>query len=150
MISTFDHPINYQQEVWSLINKFDSFDIKSIPYTKNSDTSMLIDDTSNLNLDDGSINMKYDVETCRPLISSTNGRISNDDQHLIRHLKLGHTSKGSIINEEQNEFPLQDLVSDQNSKIQDLLENHFSLQNTYKGTMKGYYNMLVTGMNIWK
>ena len=29
---------------------------------------MLIDEASNLNLGDGSIDMKFDVETCRPLI----------------------------------------------------------------------------------
>ena len=68
----------------SLINKFDSFDIKSIPYTENSDTSMLIDEASNLNLDDGSIDMKFDVETCRSLIHSTNWRNSNDDQHISK------------------------------------------------------------------
>ena len=51
--------------------EFDSFNIKSIPYIGNSDTSMLIDEASNLNLDDGSIDMKFDVETCRPLIPST-------------------------------------------------------------------------------
>ena len=62
MISTFYHHNNYQQEIWGLINKFDSFDIKFIPHTNNSDTSMLINEASNLNLDDGSIDMKFDVE----------------------------------------------------------------------------------------
>ena len=79
---------------------------------------MLIDEASNLNLDDGSIDMKFDVETCKPLIPSTNWRITNDDQHI---------SKGSIINEEQHEALLQDPVSDQNLELQDLLENHFGL-----------------------
>ena len=65
-----------------MINKFDSFDIKSIPHTENSDTNMLIDEASNLNLDDGSIDMKFDVETCRPLILSTKKRISNNIEHL--------------------------------------------------------------------
>ena len=79
MFSTFYHLNNYQHEVWSLINKFDSFDIKSIPYTKNLDTSMLINEASKLNLDDGSINMKFDVETCRPLIPHTDWRNLNND-----------------------------------------------------------------------
>ena len=61
MFSTFDHLNNYQREVWSLINKFDSFDVKSIPYTNNFDINMLIDEASKLNLDDGSINMNFDV-----------------------------------------------------------------------------------------
>ena len=88
MISTFYHPTNYQWEV------FDSFDIKFIPHTKNYDTRILIDEASNLNLDDGSIDMKFDVETCRPLIPYTNWRISNDDQHVIENLQLGHKFQG--------------------------------------------------------
>ena len=97
MISSFCHPINYQRDVWSLIIKFDSFDIKSIPYTENFDTSILIDEASNLNLDYDSIDMKFDVETCRPLIPCTNWRNLNDDQYI---------SKGSISNEEQHEVLL--------------------------------------------
>ena len=91
MFSTFYHLIFYQKEVWSLINKFDSFDIKFIRHTKNYDTSMLIDEASNLNLDYGSTDMKFDIETCRPFFPNTNWRNSIDDQHI---------SKGSIINEE--------------------------------------------------
>jgi hypothetical protein len=106
MFNTFYHLNNYQREVWSLIKKFDSFDIKSIPYTDIYDTNMLIDQPSKLNLYDSSIDMKFSIETCKPLIPSTNGRISNDDQHVIRHFQLGHTSKGSTINEEQHEVIL--------------------------------------------
>ena len=79
MINTSYHLTNYQQEVWSLINKFDSFDIKFIPHTDNYDTSMLVDEAFNLNLNDGSIDIKFDVDTCRPLIPSTDWRNSNDD-----------------------------------------------------------------------
>ena len=64
---------------------------------------MLIDQGSNVNLEDGSIDIKFYVETCRPLIPNTNWRISNDDQHLIEHLQSRETSKVSIINEEQHE-----------------------------------------------
>ena len=66
--------------------------------------------------------MKFDFETCRPLIPSTDRRKSNDDQY---------TSKGSIINEKQHEVLIQALVSDQNFEIQYLLENHFGLQDIY-------------------
>ena len=59
---------------------------------------MFIDEASNLNLNDGSIDMKFDVETYRPLIPSIEWRNLNDDQH---------TSKGSIINEEQHQVFLQ-------------------------------------------
>ena len=79
MFSTFNHLMNYQQEVWSLINKLDSCDIKSILYIENFDTSMLIDEASDLNLNDGSIDMKFDVKTCRPLIPSTYWRNLKDD-----------------------------------------------------------------------
>ena len=75
-------------------NKFDSFDIKFTPHTETYDTIMLIDEASNLNLNDGSIDIKFDVDTCRPLIPSTDWRNSNDDRH---------TSKGSIINEKHHE-----------------------------------------------
>ena len=86
MFSTLDHLNNYHQEVWSLINKFEAFNIKSIPHKMNYDTNMLINVASNLNLYDGSIDKKFSVEICRLLIPSTNWRISNDDQHIIEHL----------------------------------------------------------------
>ena len=79
MFSTLYHLNNYQQEVWNLINKFDPFDIKSIPYTGHFDTIMSINEASNLNLNDASIDIKFDVDTCRPLIPSTYWRNSNDD-----------------------------------------------------------------------
>ena len=126
MFNTFYHLNNYQCEVWSLINKFDSFDIKYIPYSDISNTNMLIDEASKLNLYDGSIDIKLDVETCRPSIPSTDWRNSNNDRH---------TSKGLVINEKQHEAFLQALVSDQNSEMQYLLENHFGLQDTFKRTM---------------
>ena len=68
---------------------------------------MLVDEASNLNLNDGSIDIKFDVGNGRPLIQSTDWRNSNNDRH---------TSKGSIINDEQHEALLQALVSNQNSK----------------------------------
>ena len=45
------------------------------------------------------------------------------------------TSKGSIINEKQHKVLLRALVSDQNSEMQYLLENHFGLQDTFKRTI---------------
>ena len=41
------------------MKKFDSFNIQSIAYTNNSDTNMLIDEASKLNLYDNSIDMKF-------------------------------------------------------------------------------------------
>ena len=98
---------------------------------------MLVDEASNLNLNDGSIDIKFDVENCSHVIPSTNGVISNDDQHIIRNLQLGHTSKGSIINEKQHVTLLQAPVSDQNSENKNILENHFGVQDTFKRTMNG-------------
>ena len=98
--------------------------IKCIPHTNNYDTIMLIDEASNLNLDYDSIDMKFD--TCRPSIPCTNWINSNDDWY---------TSNGSMIKEKQHEAFLQALVSDQNSEMQYLLENHFDLQDTFKRTM---------------
>ena len=92
---------------------------------------MLVDEASNLNLNDGSIDIKFDVDTCKLLIPSIDWRNSNDDQH-------GHTPKGSIINLKQHEVFLQAPVLDQNFEIRDLLENHFVLQDTFKRTMNGY------------
>ena len=111
MFNTFHHLNKHQQEVLNLISKFDSFDIKCIPYTENFDTIMLIDEASNLNLDYESIDLKSAIETCRPSISK------NDR----------YTSNGSMIKEKQHETFFQDLVSDQNSEMQYLLENHFGL-----------------------
>jgi ribonuclease HI len=79
MFNTFYHLNKYQREVWSLINKFDSFDIKSIHYTDNFDTSMLDDEASKLNMYDSSIVIKFDVETFRTLIPCTDWRNLNDD-----------------------------------------------------------------------
>ena len=73
--------------------------------------------------------MKLSNKTCKPLIPSTEWKNLSNEQH---------TSKGSIINEEQHESLLQALVSAQNFKIQDLLENHFGLQDIFTRTMKGY------------
>jgi HD superfamily phosphohydrolase len=126
MFNIFHHLNKHQQEVWNLISKFDSFDIKSIPYTKNSDTIMLIDEASNLNLDYESIDFKFAIETCRPSIPSTDWINSNNDRY---------TSKGSIIKEKQHEAFLQALVSNQNFEMQYLLENHFDLQDTFKRTI---------------
>ena len=110
-----------------MIKKIYSFNIKPIPYIDNSDTNILIDEASKLNHYDNSIDMKTFAETCRTLIPTTNWRISNNDQHVIRHLQSRHTSKGSIVNEKQHEVLLQAIVLDQNSEIQDILENHFGL-----------------------
>ena len=69
MFNTFHHLNKHQQEVWNLISKFDSFNIKSIPYIENFDTIIPIEEASNLNLDYDSIDLKFD--TYRPSIPIT-------------------------------------------------------------------------------
>jgi hypothetical protein len=127
-----------------LINKFESFNIKFIPRIENSDTNMLINEASNLNLNDGSIDMKFSVENCRHLIPCTNWRISNDDQHTLEHLQSKYTSKGSINNEEQHEALLQAPVSDEKPELRGLLSNHiimlkshFNLHDIFKRVVNG-------------
>ena len=78
------------------------------------------------------------------MIPSTIWRISNDDQHIIEHLQSEDTYKGSMINEEQHEAPLQAPVADEKPKFIDplsnhiiKLENHLDLQDTFKRTMNG-------------
>ena len=144
MFCTSYHLRNYQLEVWSLINKFELFNIKFIPHVDNYDTSMLIKEVSNLNLDDGSIVMNFFVETCRPLIPSTYWTISNDDQHIGEHLLSKYTSKGQIINEEQHVALLQAPISDEKTELRDLLSNyiirlerHFGLHDIVKREMNG-------------
>ena len=124
--------------------KIESFNMKFIPHTKNFDTNMLINESPNLNLYDGSIDIKFSIEIHRPLIPNTNWRILNDDQHVTKQLQSGETSKGSIINEEQYESLLHALVSDENPELRDLLSNHiirleshFELQDTFKRRMNG-------------
>ena len=74
---------------------------------------------SNLNLYDGSIDKKFSIEISKSSITSTNWRISNENQHTTEHLQSKDTSKGSIINEEQHEAFLQALVSYENPKFKD-------------------------------
>ena len=128
-----------------MINKFEAFNIKSTPHTNNYDADMLINVASNSNIYDNSIDKKFSVEICRPSIPSTNWRISNDDQHIIEHLQSQDTSKGLIINEEQLESLLQAPILYENPEFRDplsnhiiRLENHSSLQDTFKRTMNGY------------
>ena len=129
-----------------MINKFESFNIKSSPCTNILDTDVLINETSNLNIYDGYLGNKFSIEICRPLIPSTNWTISNDDRHIMEHLQSQYTSKGSIFNEEQHESLLQDLVSYQKLELRYplsnhiiKLENHFNLQDRFKREMNGSF-----------
>jgi ribonuclease HI len=45
---TSNHLENYQREVWELINRFEAFNIKSIPHSMNSEVGVMANATSNL------------------------------------------------------------------------------------------------------
>ena len=59
---TYNHLKNYQQEVWELINKLESFYIKSIPCSMNSKEDMLANATSNICLSDDFSHDKFSIE----------------------------------------------------------------------------------------
>jgi hypothetical protein len=45
---------------------------------------MLVDEASNLNINDGSIDIKFDVDTCGALIPCIDWRNSNDDLYTSK------------------------------------------------------------------
>jgi ribonuclease HI len=103
---TSHHLKNYQREVWNLMNKFEAFNIKSIPHIENCDVDMLENVASNLILSDDFTHDIFFVELIyRPSIPSniTNWRIFDDDQQIIDYLHLEYTFRGLVIDDEQHE-----------------------------------------------
>ena len=92
------------------MNKFESFNIKSIPRTLNSEADMLANATSNLFPSDDFSHDKFSVELIyRSLIPDniTNWRVFEDDEQIINFLHSKDTFKGSVIDDEQHEALLQ-------------------------------------------
>ena len=80
---TSNHLKNYQREVWYLMNKFEYFNIKSIPHTLNFEADMLAIAASNLFPSDDFSHDKFSVELIyRPSIPDniTNWRVFEDDE----------------------------------------------------------------------
>ena len=59
---TSNHLKNYQREVWELINKFEDFNIKSIPHSKNYEVDMLANVASNISPSDDFSHDKFSIE----------------------------------------------------------------------------------------
>ena len=80
---TSNHLKNYQQEVWELINKFEAFNIKSIPHSMNSKADMLANAASNLC---PSVDFYHDIFSIELIYRSsipdniTNWRVFADDE----------------------------------------------------------------------
>ena len=103
---TSNHLKNYQREVWDRMNKFEAFNIKSIPCTLNFEADMLANAASNLCPSDDFSHDKFSVELIyRPLIldNITNWRVFEDDEQIINFLHSEDTFKGSVIDDEQHE-----------------------------------------------
>ena len=112
------------------MNKFEAFNIKSIPCTLNSKADMLANVASNLFPSDDFSNDNFFFELIYRLLildNITNWRVFEDDKQILNFLNSKDTCKGFIIDDEQHEAFLQASVSYQNSEIQYLLENHFDL-----------------------
>ena len=86
---TSNHLKNYQLEVWDLINKFEAFNIKSIPRTMNSEVDMLANAASNLCPSDNFSHHSFSVELIyKSSIPDNimNWRVFEDDDQIINFL----------------------------------------------------------------
>ena len=107
---TYNHLKNYQREVWDLINKFEAFNIKSIPHTLNHEADMLANVASNLFPSDDFSHDTFSIELIYRLSipdNITNWRVFEDDEQIINFLHSKDTFKGSVIDDEQHESLLQ-------------------------------------------
>ena len=114
---TSNHLKNYQREVWELINKFEDFNIKSIPLSMNSKVEMLANAAPNLCLCDDFSHDNFFVKLIyRPSIPDNimNWRVFEDDEQIIKFLHSKDTFKGLVIDNEQRESLLQDSSSEEN------------------------------------
>ena len=92
------------------MNKFEAFNIKSIPRTLNFEADMLANAASNLFPSDDFSHDKFSLELI--YMSSipdniTNWRVFEDDEQIINFLHSEDTFKGSVIDDEQHEALLQ-------------------------------------------
>ena len=116
---TSNHLKKYQREVWELINKFEAFNIKSIPHSMNYEEEMFANATSNLCPHDYFSHDKFFVELIYRLSISdniTNSRVFEDDEHIINLFHSEDTFKGSVIDDEKHEALLQASSSEKNSE----------------------------------
>jgi hypothetical protein len=96
------HLKNYQTEVWSLMHKFLSFNINSIPRMSNLEVDLLANVASKLFPAEGLSPNSFSIELLfRPSIldNITNWRVFNDDQHIINFLNMEDTFHDVVIDE---------------------------------------------------
>ena len=92
------------------MNKFEAFNIKSIPRTLNHEDDMLANVTSNVCPSDDFSHNNFFVELIYWLSipdNITNWRVFEDDEQIISFFHSEDTFKGSIIEYEQHEALLQ-------------------------------------------
>ena len=124
------------------MNKFEAFNIKSIPHTLNSKSNMLANAASNLCPSDDFSHDKYSVELIyRSSIPDniTNWRVFEDDEQIINFLHSEDTFKGLVIDDEQHEALLQASASKEKPEHSNIipknivrLEKLFDLQEKFK------------------
>ena len=121
---TYHHLNNYKWEVWDLMHKFESFNIRFIPHLMKSKEGMLANAASNVSPSDDFTSDKLYVELIyRPSILNniTNCSIFDDDEQIINFLHSEDTFKGSIIDDEQHETLLQAFASKDNPKYNNIM-----------------------------
>ena len=121
------------------MNKFEAFNIKSIPPIKNYNANMLENVTSNLSPSNDFTHDRFFVEVIyRSSIpyNITNWGIFDEDQQIIEG-----TLRVSVIDDEQHESLLQASISEEKLELRDIfpknivrMENHFDLQDTFRKT----------------
>ena len=151
---TSNHLKNYQREVWDLINKFEAFDIKSIPHTMNFEADMLANAASNLCPSDDFSHNIFSVEFIyRPSIPDniTDWRVFEDDEQIINFLHSEDTFKRLVIDDEQHEALLQASASEEKPEHSNTmpknivrLEKLFDLQNKFKRSTNKDKQLILT------
>jgi ribonuclease HI len=116
----------YQSEVWSLMNKFSSFNINSIPRLNNAEADLLANVASKLLPAEGLSPNAFSVELLfRPSVPDniTNWRVFDDDQQIINFLHMEETFQGVVIDEQTHDDNLHDFTVIPNPKSPEALSD---------------------------
>ena len=106
------------------MHKFEDFNIRSIPYSLNSEVDMLDNAASTLCSSNDFSHYKFYVDLIyRSSIpyNITNWRIFKDGEKIINFLHSEDTFKGSIIDDEQHEALLQASASEDKIKYRNIM-----------------------------
>lgn len=106
-----NHPKNYQDEVFVLIDKFDAFNISSNSHSQNSKKYVLANVASKLITFEYIFANLFLVELIyKPSVldNITNWWVLDDDDQLINFLHIEDTSKDSVIEKAHDDQPLKD------------------------------------------